>query len=76
LSVSSTAAQCIFIESGTYKEQVYITSRKAALTIYGETTATGSYTSNTVIITHSAALANSASDDATGKQQFPFSPLP
>ena len=67
LSTSSTAAQCIFIESGTYTEQVYIPSREAVLTIYGETTATGSYSSNTVTITHSAALANSANDDATGK---------
>ncbi|RDW92588.1 pectinesterase-2 [Coleophoma crateriformis] len=65
LSTTSTCAQCIFIGSGTYSEQVYIPARKAVLTIYGETTATGSYTSNTVTITHKAALANSANDDAT-----------
>ena len=55
----------IFIEPGTYSEQVYIPSRAATLTIYGYTTNTGSYADNTVTITRSAALANSTNDDAT-----------
>ena len=75
LSTSSTAAQCIFIYSGTYEEQGYITARSAALTVYGETSDDGSYTSNTVTITHSAALANSAHDDATGKQYHSHGPF-
>ncbi|CAG8747025.1 11487_t:CDS:2, partial [Acaulospora colombiana] len=48
---SGTTAQCIFIYSGTYTEQLTI-NYKGALTIYGYTTNTGSYGSNTVTITY------------------------
>ncbi|KAF7894747.1 uncharacterized protein EAF01_010197 [Botrytis porri] len=48
---SSTAAACIFIYSGTYNEQVTI-SYAGKLTVYGYTTNTGTYKSNTVTITH------------------------
>jgi pectinesterase len=67
LSTTSTTAQSIYIESGTYSEQVYIPSRKAALTIYGETADDSSYKDNKVTITHSASLASESSDDATGQ---------
>ena len=67
LSTTSTTAQSIFIEAGTYDEQVYIPSREAALTIYGSTSDDSSYTKNTVTITHSASLASESNDDATGK---------
>ena len=70
LSNTSTAAQFIFIEAGIYSEQVYIPARKAELTIYGSTSDTSSYVSNTVTITHSASLATSSNDDATGKDYF------
>lgn len=66
LSTTSTTAQCIFIYAGTYTEQVTINARSAALTIYGYTTDTTSYTSNVVNIQHSASLASGyASDQAT-----------
>ncbi|KAK4166391.1 putative pectinesterase [Cladorrhinum sp. PSN259] len=51
LSTSSSGTQCIFIYPGTYNEQVLIPARKALLTIYGSTSDTTSYKSNTVLIT-------------------------
>ncbi|KAK4232526.1 putative pectinesterase [Podospora fimiseda] len=51
LSTTTTNPQCIFIYPGTYTEQVLIPSRKASLTIYGSTTDTSTYKSNTVLIT-------------------------
>jgi len=51
LSTTSTTAQCIFIYPGTYNEQVLVPSRKAQLTIYGSTSDTTTYKSNTVLIT-------------------------
>jgi len=67
LSTTSTTAQSLFILAGTYTEQVTIPSRAAALTIYGYTTNTLSYTSNVVNIEHSSSLlSGAASDEATG----------
>ncbi|KAK5132919.1 hypothetical protein LTR08_008365 [Meristemomyces frigidus] len=66
LSSTSTSAQSIFIEAGTYNEQVTISSLKGALTIYGYTADTSSYAGNKVTITAAHALANEATDDATG----------
>ena len=63
MSTTSTTAQSIFIESGTYSEQVTIPSLKSALTVYGYTTNTASYTSNVVTITHSSSLLSGAADD-------------
>lgn len=63
LSTTSTTAQSIFIEAGTYSEQVYIPARKAALTIYGYTTDTTSYASNTVTITAGVGLSSVSTDD-------------
>ncbi|KAF5877868.1 putative carbohydrate esterase family 8 protein [Botrytis fragariae] len=48
---SSTAVACIFIYSGTYNEQLTV-SYGGNLTVYGYTTNTGTYKSNTVTITH------------------------
>jgi pectinesterase len=48
---STTTAKCIFIYSGTYNEQLTI-NYKGALTIYGYTTSTGSYSNNAVTITY------------------------
>ena len=67
LSTTSISAQSIFIEAGTYNEQVYIPARKAQLTVYGSTSNTASDLSNTVTITHSASLATESSDDNTGR---------
>ena len=66
LSSSSTAAQSIFIQAGTYDEQVYIPALKGALTVYGYTTDTSSYSKNTVTITAGVGLDTAANDDATG----------
>jgi len=67
LSTTSTTAQIIFIEPGTYNEQVYIAPRKAKLTVYGYTTNTSTYSSNVVIIAHnSSILTGATNDDATG----------
>ncbi|KAL6711057.1 hypothetical protein ACN47E_006932 [Coniothyrium glycines] len=65
LSTTSTTAQCIFIAKGTYKEQVYIKALKSALTIYGETADTSSYSGNTVTITQGKSQDDSANNDAT-----------
>ncbi|KAI9713883.1 MAG: hypothetical protein M1820_000613 [Bogoriella megaspora] len=66
LSTSATSAQSIFIYPGTYKEQVSIPSLKGPLTIYGSTSNTQTYKSNTVTITNGAAAASGISDDQTG----------
>lgn len=65
LSTSSTAAQCIFIYQGTYSEQVYVQARKAALTIYGYTTDTSSYSGNTVTITQKKSQDDGIGNDET-----------
>ncbi|KAF9887539.1 hypothetical protein FE257_010117 [Aspergillus nanangensis] len=63
-SGSSTA--CIYIAAGTYKEQLTI-NYPGNLTIYGQTTDTGSYKQNTVTITHtiSSPTAGSLINSAT-----------
>ncbi|KAF2847060.1 carbohydrate esterase family 8 protein [Plenodomus tracheiphilus IPT5] len=65
LSTSSTSEQCIYIAKGTYKEQVYIQKLKSALTIYGETSDTSSYESNSVTITQGRSQDNSKNNDLT-----------
>jgi pectinesterase len=65
LSTSTTTAQSIFIEAGTYTEQVYIAPRKAALTIYGYSTNTDDYNSNVVTITQKLSMNSVATDDLT-----------
>ncbi|KAJ4396657.1 hypothetical protein N0V93_000878 [Gnomoniopsis smithogilvyi] len=66
LSTTSTTAQCIFIEAGTYNEQVVVSSREAQLTFYGYTSDTSSYSSNEVTITNDLSAADGLSDDETG----------
>ncbi|KAI2483584.1 Pectinesterase [Pyrenophora tritici-repentis] len=65
LSTTDTAAQCIFIAAGTYKEQVYIRQLASSLTIYGQTPDTSSYSSNTVTITQGKSQDDSPNNDAT-----------
>ncbi|KAF9693948.1 hypothetical protein EKO04_007864 [Ascochyta lentis] len=65
LSATSTAAQCIFIYKGTYNEQVYIPALASALAIYGETTDTSGFASNTVTITQGKSQDDVASNDLT-----------
>ncbi|KAE9408331.1 pectin lyase-like protein [Gymnopus androsaceus JB14] len=59
------SAQTIFINPGTYSEQVSIT-RTGMLTIMGATSNTASFSSNEVTITHSASLGTAGSDDLSG----------
>lgn len=66
LSTTSTADQCIFINQGTYTEQVYIASRAAKLTIYGYTTDSTSYANNKAIITYNSPASTAGSNDASG----------
>lgn len=65
LSTSSSSAQCIFIQPGTYSEQVLVSARKAQLTIYGCTQDTSSYEANQVTITGSLSQADGLSNDET-----------
>lgn len=63
LSKTSVVAQSIWIDQGTYAEQVYIPAMRSALTVYGYTTDTSDYKNNKVIITHKASLATGAAND-------------
>lgn len=63
LSTSDSSDQCIFIDQGTYKEQVYIKERSAALTIYGYSADTTSYSNNKAIITYGLDAGSAGSND-------------
>lgn len=65
LSTSSTSDQCIFIDQGTYTEQVYIPARSAKLTVYGYTTDTTGYASNGATITYNNNAASAGNNDAS-----------
>ncbi|KAJ7598631.1 pectinesterase [Mycena floridula] len=65
-SISSSSSNVsIFIFPGTYSGQIDIT-RSGALTIYGFTTDTNTYTANQVILTAGVSAASAGSDDASG----------
>ncbi|KAF2223193.1 pectin lyase fold/virulence factor [Elsinoe ampelina] len=65
LSKTSTSTQTIFINPGTYKEQVYIQALKGPLTIQGYTSNDASYTNNQVTITQGKSQDDSANNDLT-----------
>ncbi|PWY85876.1 pectinesterase pmeA [Aspergillus sclerotioniger CBS 115572] len=65
LSTTSTETQTIFIEEGSYDEQVYVPALKGKLIIYGQTEDTTTYTENLVNLTHAIALADVSDDDET-----------
>lgn len=65
LSTSSTSSQCIFIDQGTYTEQVLVPTRKAQLSIYGYTTDTTGYAQNKVTITGKKSQADGLGNDET-----------
>ena len=65
LSKTSTSSQCIFINPGTYKEQVYIQALKGQLILYGYTTDTSGYSNNKVTITQSKSQSDGLSNDET-----------
>ncbi|PYH95486.1 pectinesterase pmeA [Aspergillus ellipticus CBS 707.79] len=66
LSTTSTSTQTIFIEEGTYEEQVYIPELAGKLIIYGQTEDTTSYSDNLVNLTHAIGLSSVSDDDETG----------
>ncbi|KAJ6134094.1 hypothetical protein N7523_000416 [Penicillium sp. IBT 18751x] len=59
---SSTSSACIYVASGTYKEQLTI-NYAGTLTIYGETSDTGTYKDNTVTITNTLSSPDAGSLD-------------
>ncbi|KAK4507423.1 hypothetical protein PRZ48_001158 [Zasmidium cellare] len=65
LSSSSSSEQSIFIEAGTYKEQVYVKKLSGPVTIYGYTEDTTSYSANKVTITYGLSQEDVDNNDAT-----------
>ena len=65
LNTTSAEEQLIFIEAGTYYEQVDIPALSGPLTVYGYSEDVSSYADNQVVITYSDALANEDNDYAT-----------
>ncbi|KAF2667791.1 pectin lyase-like protein [Microthyrium microscopicum] len=56
----------IFIEAGTYKEQVFVNETKQGLTLMGATSTPESYSGNRVTITQGRSQADKINNDATG----------
>ncbi|KAK2052433.1 pectinesterase [Colletotrichum caudatum] len=65
LSTSASGTQCIFIDQGTYDEQVLVPAGTAQLTIYGYTADTSSYAGNKVTITAGKSQADGLNNDKT-----------
>ncbi|KAJ4308231.1 hypothetical protein N0V84_012217 [Fusarium piperis] len=65
LSTSESGSQCIFIDQGTYNEQVLVPKRSAQLSIYGYSTETSSYKGNKVTITASKSQDDGLNNDGT-----------
>ncbi|KKK22253.1 hypothetical protein P175DRAFT_0480213 [Aspergillus ochraceoroseus IBT 24754] len=65
LSTTTTKTQIIYIEKGTYAEQVYIPALEGELIIYGETEDTSTYSSNLVTITSGIGYPATKNDDKT-----------
>ncbi|KAF9880840.1 pectinesterase [Colletotrichum karsti] len=65
LSTSASGKQCIFIDQGTYSEQVLVPARTAQLTIYGYTADTSGYAGNKVTITAKKSQADGLNNDGS-----------
>ncbi|KAH7234895.1 family 8 carbohydrate esterase [Fusarium redolens] len=65
LSTTAFGKQCIFIDQGTYNEQVLVPSRSAQLSIYGYTTDTSGYSGNKATITAKKSQADGLNNDAS-----------
>ena len=63
LSTSDPEAQCIFIDAGTYREQVLVSARSAQLTIYGYTTDDQTYAANGATIVENKSQADGLNND-------------
>uniref|UniRef100_A0A0B7JKY2 pectinesterase n=1 Tax=Bionectria ochroleuca TaxID=29856 RepID=A0A0B7JKY2_BIOOC len=66
VNAASASAAVIFIQPGTYEEQVLIESGAGALTIYGYTEGDQDYSKKEVILTHSLGADEAGSNDASG----------
>ena len=64
-SAASSSPQCLFIQPGTYDEQVYVDSTKGPVSFYGYTHDASSYRGNQVTITGRKSQAEGLSDDDT-----------
>ncbi|KAE8149162.1 pectin lyase fold/virulence factor [Aspergillus avenaceus] len=75
LNTTQTTTQIVFIEEGTYDEQVYIPELAGRLIVYGQTEDDTTYTNNLVNITHDIKLADVKNDDMTGtlRNHAPYS---
>ncbi|RMY32061.1 hypothetical protein D0866_06873 [Hortaea werneckii] len=65
LNTTSAEEQVLFIEAGTYHEQVDIPALSGPLTVYGYSEDASGYAGNQVVITYSDALADEPNDYAT-----------
>ncbi|KAK6855042.1 hypothetical protein PG995_008574 [Apiospora arundinis] len=61
----SSSARCVFIQPGTYTEQVLVDASKGAVTFYGYTDDTSSHAGNKVTITSSKSQADGLTNDET-----------
>ncbi|EPS39664.1 hypothetical protein H072_6549 [Dactylellina haptotyla CBS 200.50] len=68
-SGSASSSACIFVNPGTYAEQITV-SYKGNLTLYGYTTDTGSYKNNQVVLTHTLGSYDAGSLDASATANF------
>ena len=65
LDISTSSEQSIFINSGTYYEQVYVQELSGPLSIYGYTSDTGSYSANEAVISARGSQADGSNNDET-----------
>ncbi|OHE94124.1 pectinesterase [Colletotrichum orchidophilum] len=63
---AASSGAVIFIQPGTYNEQVLIPAKKGALTIYGYTANDQDYSKNQVTITNSLGADEAGNNDASG----------
>lgn len=62
---ASSSARCVFIQPGTYAEQVLVDAAKGAVTLYGYTDDTAGHAGNKVTITASKSQADGLTNDET-----------
>lgn len=65
-STTAEGTQCIFVDQGTYKEQVYVRERRARLTIYGYTANDRSAAGNRANVTFSRDAKSAGDNDKSG----------
>lgn len=66
LSTTAEGTQCLFVDQGTYTEQVYVGPRRARLTIYGYTADDRSAAGNRATVTFSRDAKSAGNNDKSG----------